>query len=308
MQFVNEDVMASESREEEAITVELPPGLDEWLDERATELGEPRETIVRQLLASYQTTTELDDTASLASLFDVETEVENALADQLDAAVAAAIDDTVETRLDAAVQDRLPDVTDAVEGRLDDRFDGIENDFQGKIRDVRQRVIQLKREIDTKAPADHDAFDTVEDLESELTALNRELVAVRDELERDIEDNAAAVDDIEGRFDAVEDRLSDTEDKLKRVAWVVSDLREDHGGRDAHQEALDSIKRAAAQEGISSASCQNCAESVDITLLTDPQCPHCNTTVTDVRPEGGIIRKKATLVTAAQLEAGPSDE
>lgn len=308
MWFLNEHVMASESREEGSITIELPSELDEWLNERAAELGEPREAIVRQLLASYRTTAELDETESLAELFDIESTVEDELADQLDATVAAAVDDAIENRLDATVQDRLPDIADAVEGRLDTRFESMEDDFQGKITDVRERVIQLKKEIDTKAPADHEAFDEVEELDRELTALNRELVEVRDELEADIEENANALVKANDRFDEMMERLDDTEDKLKRVAWVVNDLRDDQGGRSAHQEAVDSIKRAAAQEGVSTASCQNCSESIDISLLTDPQCPHCNTTVTDVRPEGGIIRKKATLVTAKQLEAGPADE
>ena len=305
---MNGHVMASESREEGAITVELPPELDEWLDEQAAELGEPREAVVQQLLASYRATAELDDADSLDSVFEIEQQVQDVLADQLDAAVAAAVDEAIETRLDATVQDRLPDITDAVEGRLDDRFDELESDFQGKIADVRERVIQLKKELDTKAPADHEAFDAVDDLETEMAALNRELVAVRDELEADIEDNVDALVKANDRYDELQTRMDDTEDKLKRVAWVVNDLRDNQGGRDAHQEAVDSIKRAAAQEGISTAKCQNCSESVDISLLTEPQCPHCNTPVNDVRPQGGIIRTKAQLVTAKQLEAGPSDE
>jgi chromosome segregation ATPase len=281
--------MASESREEGAITVELPPDLGDWLDEQAAKLAEPREAVVRQLLASYRATTELDETESLATLFDIESEVKAELADQLDAAAAAAVDE-------------------AVADRLDDRFETVETEFQEKVQDVRERVIQLKKELDTKAPEDHEAFSAVEEMEDELTALNRELVEVRDELEAGIDEQSAAVEDIEAQFETFEERLDDTEDKLKRVAWVVNDLREDQGGRDSHQEAVDSIKRAAAQEGISTASCQNCSESVDISLLTEPQCPHCGTTATDVRPEGGIIRKKARLVTAKQLEAGPSDE
>lgn len=305
---MNRHVMASESREEEAITVELPPDLDEWLDEQAAELGEPREVVVQQLLASYRATAELDDAESLDSVFEIEQQVQDVVADQLDAAVAAAVDDAIETRLDATVQDRLPDITDAVEGRLDDRFDAVESEFHGKIEDVRERVIQLKKELDTKAPADHEAFAAVDDLEEEVTALNRELVETRDELDADIADQAAEIEAVESRFDELEARLDDTEDKLKRVAWVVNDLRDDQGGRDVHQEAVDSIKRAAAQEGITTASCQNCSESVDVSLLTEPQCPHCNTPVNDVRPEGGIIRKKARLVTAKQLEAGPDDE
>jgi predicted Zn-ribbon and HTH transcriptional regulator len=296
--------MASESTDEGAVTVELPPGLDEWLSERASELDEPREVIVRQLLASYQTTAELDESTSPAELFDIDGAVEDAMGDKLDAAVGAAID----SRLDDTVRDRLPDITDAVEGRLDDRLDAIEEDFQGKITDVRERVVQLKREIDTKAPADHEAFDAVDELDEELAALNRELVEVRDETEDGLADQSARVDDIEEHMEDIEERLSDTEDKLRRVAWVVNDLRDDQGGRDANQKAVDRIKRAAAQEGISTASCQSCGDSVDIGLLTDPRCPHCNSTVSDVRPEGGIIRKKATLTTASQLEAGPSDE
>lgn len=300
--------MASEPTEEGAGTVELPPGLDEWLDERAAELGQPRELVVEQLLAAYRTTVEAEDAESLAGHADLETAVDEAVADRVDAAVAAAVEDTVESHLDTTVQDRLPDIADAVEGRLDARFEDIEGDFQSKITDVRERVVQLKRELDAKAPADHEAFETVAELEADLTALNRELVEVRDEVEADIEDHASRLDDVEGRFEAVESRLDDTADKLKRVAWVVSDLRENQGGRDAHQKAVDRIKRAAAQEGITTASCQSCGDSVEISLLTEPQCPHCNSTVSDVRPEGGIIRKKATLVTAAQLEAGPEDE
>ncbi|MBX0284961.1 hypothetical protein EGH22_01355 [Halomicroarcula sp. F28] len=299
--------MASESTDEGVVAVELPPELDEWLDERARELGEPREELVTQLLAAYRTTTERDG-GDLATALDVEARVEDAMQDELDAAVAAAVDDVLEERVDSTVRDRLPDITDAVESRVEGRLDAVEDDFTEKITDVRQRVVQLKRELDGKAPADHDAFETVEELDGSVAELNRELVAARDEFEDDMTAQTERVDDLETRFDEFEQRLDDTEEKLKRVAWVVNDLRDDQGGRDAHQKAVDRIKRAAAQEGISSGSCQSCGEKVEIGLLTDPQCPHCSSTVSDVQPQGGIIRKKASLVTAAQLEAGPTDE
>ncbi|MDS0259087.1 hypothetical protein NDI56_06745 [Haloarcula sp. S1CR25-12] len=299
--------MASESTDEGVVSVELPPGLDEWLDDRAGELDEPREEIVRQLLASYRSTTDGTEN-DLATALDIESRVEDAMRDELDAAVASAVEKEVTERLDSTVRDRLPDITDAVESRVDGRLNGVEDEFQGKLTDVRERVVQLKRELDAKAPADHEAFETVAELDDSVAELNRELVEVRDEFEGDIADQSGRIDALEARADEFEDRLADTEEKLKRVAWVVSDLRDSQGGRDAHQKAVDRIKRAAAQEGISSASCQSCGEKVEIALLTDPQCPHCNSTVSDVQPEGGIIRKKASLVTAAQLEAGPTDE
>ncbi|WP_135304089.1 hypothetical protein [Haloarcula amylovorans] len=305
--------MASESTEEGAVTVELSPGLDEWLDERAATLGVPRKEVVRQLLASYQATADFED-ESLSALVDVEAAVENAMQDQLDAAVSAAVADAldgqVETMAESAVGDHLPEITDAVEGRLDDRFDAVEADFRAKIEDVRERVIQVKTETDAKAPTDHDhaEFEAIAELESEVTELRRELTDRTNRLAEDVDDQTSRVDDVETQTGDIEDRLDDVEDKLKRVAWVVSDLREDQGGRDSHQRAVDRIKRAAAQEGVSAAACESCGESVEIGLLTDPQCPHCETTVSDVRPEGGIFRTKARLVTAAQLEAGPNDE
>jgi len=300
--------MASESTDEGVVAVELPPELDEWLDERARELSESREELVIQLLAAYRTTTSERDGGDLATALDVEARVEDAMQDELDAAVATAVDDVLAERVDSTVRDRLPDLTDAVESRVEGRLDGVEKEFQGKLTDVRERVVQLKREIDGKAPADHEAFETIAELDESVAELNRELVAVREEFESDLVSQTERVNDLESRFDEFERRLDDTEDKLKRVAWVVNDLRDNQSGRDAHQKAVDRIKRAAAQEGISSASCQNCGETVEIGLLTDPQCPHCDSTVSDVQPEGGIIRKKASLVTAAQLEAGPTDE
>jgi len=300
--------MASESTDEGVVAVELSPELDEWLDERARELGESREELVTQLLAAYRTTTTERDGGDLAAALDVEGRVEEAMQDELDTAVAAAVDDALAERVDSTVRDRLPDITDAVESRVEGRLDDVEDGFQEKLTDVRQRVVQLKRELDGKAPADHEAFETVAELDDSVAALNRELVAARDEFEDDLSSQTERVNALETRFDDIERRLDDTEEKLKRVAWVVSDLRDNQGGRDAHQKAVDRIKRAAAQEGISSASCQNCSEKVEIGLLTDPQCPHCNSTVSDVKPEGGIIRKKASLITAAQLEAGPTDE
>lgn len=333
--------MASESTDDGAVTVTLSGGLDEWLDEHAATLDIPRDALIEQLLAVYRTTAELDGEDGAPSLetlqtgdlstseledavdeaietkFDESIEqaleaqltetVEATVRDELDAVVAASVDEAIDEKLrnavTAALSDQLPEISQAVETRLDDRFEGLEADFQAKIDDVRERVIQLKREVDTKAPADHDhdALDSIPEIEAELDELEAELQTLRTDLDEDVSANQTAIEDVEARFE-------DAEDKLKRVAWVVSDLRDEQGGKDAYQKAVDRLKRAAAQEGISTANCENCGESVDISLLTDPQCPHCSTTVSDVRPDGGILRKKARLVTASQLESGENHE
>jgi chromosome segregation ATPase len=290
--------MASEPTEEGVVTVDVPEGLDEWLDEQAAELGVSRDVLVTQLLSSYRATVELEGDQPLSSVvgFDVEAAVDDSMGDRIDAAAAASVDE----QLDAAVSDRLPDLADAVESRLDDRFEQVEAEFKAKLDDVRERVIQLKRELETKADEDHD-HEALEEVQDEVQDLSETVESLRSNLDEQISEVEANLWDLETQFD-------ETEDRLERVAWVVSDLRKDTGGKDAHQKAVERIKRAAAQENVSTATCENCSESVDISLLTDPECPHCSTTVSDVRPEGGIFRKKARLVTAAQLEAGDTDE
>ncbi|NLV14650.1 hypothetical protein [Haloarcula argentinensis] len=290
--------MSSESTDDGGVYVELSADLDEWLTEQAETLGVPRDAIMEQLLAAYMTAADSDD------------EIDDLLqpsADELDAVVAATVDEklngSVEAATESAVSSHLPDIVDTVERQLADRFDALEADFQTKIDDVRERVVQVKREADAKAPADHshEEFDRIDALSQEIDAMEAELAALRGDLTESLETQDERVTDIDARLD-------DVEDKLTRVAWVVSDLREDQGGRDQNQKAVDRLKRAAAQENISTARCSNCDEQVEIGLLTEPQCPHCTTTVSDVRPEGGIIRSKARLVAAAQLEPGETNE
>lgn len=330
--------MVSESCEEQSVSVDLAAELDEWLEQRAEQTNASRDEIIRQLLTTYHATESLDEAAFAEIEETVETTVVTEATRATQAAVSEYLDDELDDRLDheidarvteivtaqvetalaeqlsdaveAAIADKLPSIADAVESRLDDQLsaatasveaevDRVDEKIDRQIDDVRERVIQLKQETDQKAPADHthDAFDR---LDEELEEIGADLLAVRDDLD-EIDERVAETDET---VTDVVDRVADAEDKLKRVAWVVSDLREETRGRDSHQQAVERIKRAAAQEGITSASCENCSESVEIALLTDPECPHCNAVVADVRPVGGLFRTKARLVTAAELEAG----
>ena len=115
----------------------LPDALQEWVYSRAEETGRAPQAVLARAV-------------SLSRLLDAETDslpAPDTLGDG-----AAAPDD---------IRDRVDD--------LDRRVRELDGDLDEKIDDVRSRVIQVKREADAKAPAEHDheAFHTrLDDVET----------------------------------------------------------------------------------------------------------------------------------------------
>lgn len=302
--------MASESTE--TVTVRLPSELDSWLDEQARELEVPRETVLVQMLASYRATAELDgelDAAELevgapsdeevAEVVDqrVDSRVDERLGEQLDRRIEA----TVDRRAEAAVETSLSEATEAVEARLKGRVDSVEREFQEKLEDVRERVIQVKQEADARAPADHDheEFQRLVALGTQVDDLREEVEHLAERLDATIPEQETAVEEMEADLDTVQERL-------RTVAWAVRDLR-DSVEAETGLDAVERVKRAAAKADVDRARCENCGNGVDIALLTDPHCPHCEATVTDVEEARGFFSKPKLLV-ASQLESGEEDE
>lgn len=279
--------MASESTEEQTVTVHLPPELHDWLDDHAREQDLDRETLLRQLLASYrQMATEgVDGDAVIV-------DGAGALEDRIEVIVAEQVADAVEGQ----TADRISEARNAVQKQLGNRIDSIEANFREKLDDVRERVIQVKKEADRKAPKDHThaQFEQLGSISERFDDLEAELDEIRDSL-------GSAVDG-EGRVTELENSLERVEERLQTVAWVVSDLREAQEASGA-LDPVDRIKRAAAKADIQRAKCENCGEGVTISLLTDPECPHCEATVSNVEPASGFFGKP-TLLVASQLESG----
>lgn len=69
-------------------------------------------------------------------------------------------------------------------------------------------------------------------------------------------------------------RLDDLESKLVRVAWAVVELRDDEGGT-LHDATFRELKRVATREGVHEATCADCDARVDVALLAERVCPHC---------------------------------
>jgi prefoldin subunit 5 len=274
--------MASEPTE--TVTVRLPSDLDSWLDEQARELGVDRETVLVQMLASYRATAELDGDLDAAEF-------------EFGAPSDERVEEVVDQRVEAALAEQLSDATETVERRVDSRVDSVQAEFQEKLEDVRERVIQVKQEADAKAPADHDheEFDRLVALGSHVDDLQDDVERLTERLDATLPEQETAIEELEADLDTVQERL-------RTVAWAVRDLRDDVEA-DTGLAAVERVKRAAAKADVDRARCENCGNGVEIALLTDPHCPHCEATVTDVEEASGFFSKPKLLV-ASQLESG----
>lgn len=307
--------MASESAEAGSVSVELPAELAEWVHDRAGELDVAPDVLIQELLASYRTTTELR-----VDVDDEDVEIEfgepGSAVQLVKPVVQAAVDGAPETNSGSAVVtadlDHLEEIAaeaarEAIDGEsaaadgtaaIEDRLAVLEDDVADKIEDVRERVIEVKREADAKAPADHD-HEAIEAVARRVKSLEDEVDALGESV---AEIEAGGTPD---RLETVETDLEDVQDRLTTVAWIVRDLREAQES-DTGETVLSELKREAAAADIARAKCETCGDGVDISLLTEPACPHCEATVSTVEPASGFF-SKPTLRAASQLTAGESE-
>jgi predicted Zn-ribbon and HTH transcriptional regulator len=297
--------MASDSPGDTSVSVELPESLSHWLDDRASEEGRSREDLLLQLLSAYRKVDGLEDG-------DVDPPVE--VEEGEDGGLPAGIEEEIAAQVEEVLDRRLDEPDGAVDAdQLDRRFDDMETRFGELLEDVRERVVQVKREVDAKAPEDHDHPDLeaaveelgeLEDLQADLTAvesavdrLDARLEAGFDNYEEVLEYLADAIDTVTNRQRTLAKALVETREELRKLA-----------ARDSARSAVESLKREAAQRGVRTAACGECGASVDVGLLTRAECPHCSATVVGVEPARGFFGSD-TLATGNRpaLEAGDPD-
>lgn len=186
----------------------------------------------------------------------------------------------------------------ATEAEVDDlraRVDALDEDLDDKVADVRERVVQLKREADEKAPADH-----------EHPAIERNVDAAL-ETARDAEATVADLEDrVDGGFENYEEVLEyltdETEElngKVGTLAHVTADLRDglEHlAAREERRSAADRLADEANRHGIREAECEECQSTVDVALLSGPACPFCDSTFVDVEPKSGFLGTSTLVV------------
>ncbi|MFB6125436.1 MAG: hypothetical protein ABEJ59_05705 [Halanaeroarchaeum sp.] len=201
--------------------------------------------------------------------------------------------------------DPLADIaTDEDLAALRERVDDLDDDVDAMIQDVRERVIQVKREADAKAPADHDHPDLAGEL-AEATE-RADAAATR------VEAIAETVADVERRLDTgfenyeeilsyLVDRTDDLADHTETLATALARMRGQLAtvvAHDQRRERTERLQRRANEEGVTAATCEACDSEVHVSLLAGPECPFCGATFADVEAKRGFFGS-ATLLTGS---------
>lgn len=166
---------------------------------------------------------------------------------------------------------------------LEGKLETHREEFSELLEDVRDRVIQVKREADGKAPADHAHPELPTD--DDLEALRADLEGLETTVENGFDNFETILDELLGRTDDLGDRST-------LLARAVVDLREQRTAiaeRERSRAAADDLKLAANRLGIDAAVCEDCGSNVDVALLTEPECPHCASGFADVAEKSSLF-------------------
>lgn len=193
------------------------------------------------------------------------------------------------------------------------RIDALEDDVARKIEDVRDRVIQVKLETDEKAAADHEHTDLegrIEQVASATKQTGSQVDTLEETLEELDERTEAGFENYEAILNDLIDTTEEVEDKLNTLAAAVLDVREsveDLKASDAGGTTVAALAATANRNGIESAECGGCGDSVRISLLSEPVCPHCTAEFEDLQPRGGWLRSSLLVTTDPPAIDGDGD-
>lgn len=175
-------------------------------------------------------------------------------------------------RIAIAADEDVEDVRD-----LERQLSSFEDDVEEMISDVRERVVQVKREADAKADATH-THESLEEVDERVAELDERVTMLRE----DVDELETTLADAESAFETATTRL-------RKVAAAVVRIQQSTGGRSEADERLAELKRLAARRGFRTATCESCGESLDIGLLPEPNCPHCDASFHDITGRSGLF-------------------
>lgn len=157
---------------------------------------------------------------------------------------------------------------------LEAKIETLESDVEADIQDVRERVVQVKREADGKAPTDHDH----ESLEATLADLEADLESTQERLEQTDSRLEGGFENFEEILESLLDRTTSLETDVETLGRALKSMRQTLdtvSEREQQRARADHLKDSAADSGVRTAKCESCRSTIDIALLSDATCPGC---------------------------------
>ncbi len=129
---------------------------------------------------------------------------------------------------------------------------------------------------------------TIDDLTATVGDLSDRLA----DLETGSETFAERLESIEGTIENRPGGDDDVSEKLSRIASAVVGVQRrlrTVERRTADAETLARLTSTANEHGIRKAACEHCGESVRLSLLSKPRCPHCDRDFSRLEPKSGFF-------------------
>lgn len=262
-----------------------------WLESRAEELGLDEQDLLHRILAAHREAEGSVDDETFVTEADLEERLDDIESDLEE------MRSTLESDLEA-VQSTMESDLEELQSSLESDIEAAEADveaaeaeFAEKIEDVRERVIQVKRETDQKAAQDHDHPGLEERLETTATAL-KDVEERHADLAEEVEALRERVDAGFDNFEEVLSYLRDETDSLDRktttLASAVLSMRESLASvaaAEAHRERAEQLQREANLAGVTAATCEECDQTVTVAQLAAPECPFCGAVFEGIEPK-----------------------
>jgi hypothetical protein len=239
---------------------------EEWLSRQSEQQGVSEQELFEKLVSSYWTLSEMME------LLDGSKRKGGALGAELP------VDAGSGRRADESAADRTA---------TDERSPGSREEVSERFEELDDRLEELRSELDAEAERGRSLDAAVEAMATRLTELETGLDRERDARESRQQELADKQDRIRSWLDSEFDNLgtileylvTTTDDLKTDVSNVETSYEEALSRLRWERDALDSLKRDAADAGTRAGKCESCGNEIDLGLLARPYCPECENTL-----------------------------
>ncbi|WP_042663309.1 hypothetical protein, partial [Haloferax sp. ATB1] len=268
---------------------ESPSSFEAWLDQRMSETGKSRDQLCQELLASHWQLNEITE------LLGRDSPASDGRPGEAKRATRSPSRDDTEPNKPVS-DDELAEVLELIEGLEAE----VETEAQRRAR-LEQSVQTLTTrldEVDAELDEVEAALDDVEDLPAELDAVESTLRERHQTLDARFDDEFENLQTILEHLVETDDRV---ETKLKEIETQYgAEIREIR----AEREQLRRVKQAAKEADTHEGDCEHCGETIDLALLTSPECPNCQRPLHGVEKETKWLVLTDYTVTVASSDGG----